>query len=658
MSSGRSSPSFTALSSLSCAAHQQKQHLLSFGPREPIYDLVNQRYPVRENSQITQNRIPFFGKNREKASDKKKTIDNASSIGYCHLCKYSCYTGIQQNNLRDGLMETYIKQMHLNLRPATCGRGKHWEEMIPMRDGAKLQTLFYMPDTQGPWPVLFSRTPYLKNMDIYDDQGKVFTERGYGFIVQFCRGTASSEGTWEPFINEKNDGEDALLWLEEKPYIRCIGLYGYSYVAYTQWVLLDVLTPKVKTAYLVHFGTDRYRQMYCNGLFRHDIYTPWAKDNSGTDRSLSYDEALKACLYKPHIQADRAVWKMNLPWYREWITHPDYNDPFWKDSFWEDLKSIPSKVQIPVYLGCGWYDHHFGGMMSAYRTLSYYGKAHSRLVIGPWVHKKEACVDGRDTADAFASGIHGYEGALQWMDRCLKNGELPGQEVMAYNIGTGWKKLAQWPAKATMKRLWFTEDGLSEIPQPSETALCYTYDPKNIIWTHGAECMCYAPLNQRGSRIQPENQERKDRISLMSQPLRESITLSGSVQVHLKVSTDAQDTAFVVRLLEVQPDGRCYNIRTGGTTLLYRNEAECAQSYTPNACIDCTLSLWDILWTLQADSRLRVDIASSSFPEYNIHFNTAQPWAFQKDPVIAHQSVWIGGENGSYLDLPLEITCK
>ena len=550
--------------------------------------------------------------------------------------------------------QTYQERMSVNLRPPICRSGKRWEEMVPMRDGVKLHTIFWMPDTDGPWPVLFSRTPYPKNQPIYEYQGKIFSERGYGFIYQYCRGTGASEGEWAPFENERLDGVDALQWLQQQDYIQSIGLYGFSYVAYTQWMVLDQLPPKVKTAYLVHFGTDRFRQMYANGLFRHDIYTPWAKDNCGADVIPPYEAALEAGLYKPHLEADRAVWNIDLPWYREWQTHPDYDSSFWKDSFWEELKAIPGKIQVPVYLGCGWYDHHFGGMMEGYRGLSVFAKEHSRLVMGPWVHHKQPCIDREDTDNAFAPGIHGYEGALCWMDRLLKNGELPEQEVMAYGVGQGWRELPHWPMKSQTRRYYFSSDGLTEKSDEEISALEYTYDPGEIIETRGAECMCYAPLAWRGSRLQPEPGTRTDQISLISEPLQEKMTLSGSVTVHLRVSTDAEDTAFVVRLMEITPEGKSYNIRTGATTLRYRNDSDKAQNYTPNQQVTCELKLWDILWQLPEGARIRIDIASSSFPEYNIHLNTAESWAEQKDAVIARQKVWIGGDSGSYIDLPLE----
>lgn len=521
-----------------------------------------------------------------------------------------------------------------------------------MRDGVKLETLFFMPNTDGPWTVLVSRSPYPRNRRIYDYQGKIFSERGYGFVCQYSRGVAGSEGDWTPFETERADGEDFLRWLEDQPYVKEIGLYGYSYVSFTQWILLDCLTPKVKTAYLVHFGTDRYHQMYCNGLFRHDIYTPWAKDNAGVPPP-PYQAAFDAGLYKPHIEADRVVFHMDLPWYREWISHPGY-DSYWTESFWETLKNIPSKISIPVFIGCGWYDHHFDGMMRAYAKLPDDAKAHARLLIGPWNHMKNPAVDAYDVSDAFFSGIHGYEGALQWMDNVFKKAEPQLKGILAYEIGCGWKELPAWPGETRLQQLFLTQTGLSPSAPTEEGELHYTYDPNHFIETNGSECMCYAPPEKRGSVLQKMCLDASERITLKSDPLDAPLTIRGKIRVHLRVATDAEDTAFVVRVLEGQPDGRVYNIRTGATTLRYRNDTPHALDYLPGQVVDCELVLWDIYWHLCTGSRIYVEIASSSYPEYNIHCNTAEPWAFQKEKKCARQRIILGGKNASRLEIPVE----
>jgi len=547
----------------------------------------------------------------------------------------------------------YTEHMSVNLRAAQLRPGRRWEEKISMRDGVKLHTVFWMPEGNGPYKVLFSRTPYPKGELTYDYQGKIFTERGYGFIYQYCRGVGKSEGVWEPFKNDRDDGLDSLNWLQAKDYIEAIGLYGFSYVAYTQWIVLDSLPDKVKTAYLVHYGTERYNQMYANGMFRYDIYASWAKNNNGAEVIPPYQATLEAGHYKPYIKADRAVWNMDLPWYREWLVSTNKSSAYWKDGLWDILSKIPSKIDIPVYIGCGWYDHHLGGMMEGYRKLSDYAQKHSCLVIGPWAHRKNACVDRVDTTDAFERGIHGYEGALTWMDRILKEGEIPGKEVVAYGIGQGWREFSDWDENVEFQKLYFAYGRLDDKKKPEPFPVEYIYDPANVIETRGAECMCYAPLEWRGSRLQPDPQYREDMISFVSKPLEDEMVIKGQVKVNLCVSTDVEDTAFIVRLMEITSEGKSYNIRTGATTLRYRNNTISAMDYTPNSKVHCEIKMWDILWKLCKGSQIRIDVASSSFPEYHIHLNTKKTWAYEEEGCIAHQKIWCG-DDGSYVEVPIE----
>lgn len=553
-----------------------------------------------------------------------------------------------------GYCGDYINRMSVNLRSPCEKTGKVWDEMVPMSDGIRLHTLFYMPDTNGPWPVLFSRSPYPKNQEIYDYQGKIFSERGYGFVVQYCRGTEQSEGNWNPFENEQKDGVDALRWLAARGDIQSIGLYGFSYVGFTQWIVLDQLPKKVKTAYIVHFGTDRYRQMYSDGLFRHDIYTPWAMDNSEAGIGRSYSDAWKAGLYKPHICADREVWGMELPWYKEWISHPDY-DEYWKNSFWEKLKQIPGKINIPICIGLGWYDHHFGGMMEAYQSFSKFSEKHSRMVIGPWEHMKHSCIEACDTSGAFSEGLQGYEGALCWFDKILKEENyLPDAEVIAYEVRDGWRKFETWPPKSKNCTWYFAEGKLKKNMETDCKPITYVYNPGEPVYTQGAECMCYAPLEERGSRKQNMT-KRQDVLHFFSEEAEEDLSIAGSIRINLYVSTDAKDTTFVVRVMETAPDGTSCNIRTGAMTLRYRNGAEKSLEYHPGDIVKCEFKLWDIFWKLPKGYRLRIDVQSSSFPEYNIHYNTAEPWAAQKESVVARQNIWIGGDTPSSVTLPIEI---
>ncbi|MBP2643639.1 MAG: putative hydrolase, CocE/NonD family, partial [Firmicutes bacterium] len=124
-------------------------------------------------------------------------------------------------------------------------------------------------------------------------------------------------------------------------------------------------------------------------------------------------------------------------------------------------------------------------------------------------------------------------------------------------------------------------------------------------------------------------------------------------QVNLGVSSDAEDTAFTAKVMEVLPDGKAYNIRDSITSLAYRNGAKTAQTYKPGSVVDVKLELWPVTWTIKKGSRIRVDISSSNFPTYAVHSNVAGPWAQQANVKVANQTIYIGGKHGSFIEIPL-----
>ena len=134
----------------------------------------------------------------------------------------------------------------------------------------------------------------------------------------------------------------------------------------------------------------------------------------------------------------------------------------------------------------------------------------------------------------------------------------------------------------------------------------------------------------------------------MEQPL----PICGKIKVRLRVSTDGEDTAFTAKLCEVFPDGSAYNIR-GSITTIAADLPEGA-SYTPGTPVDVTVEMWDIAWTVQPGSRLRLDVSSSDFPQYAAHSNYAGVWADQAETRVAHQTIFTGCP-GSCIELPLNL---
>ena len=72
------------------------------------------------------------------------------------------------------------------------------ELMLPMQDGVRLYTEIFKPKGLAQFPVLIQRSCYPNQQPLYEINGVELTRRGYGYVVQTCRGTGKSEGHWNP----------------------------------------------------------------------------------------------------------------------------------------------------------------------------------------------------------------------------------------------------------------------------------------------------------------------------------------------------------------------------------------------------------------------------------------------------------------------------
>jgi putative CocE/NonD family hydrolase len=461
-----------------------------------------------------------------------------------------------------------------------------------------------------------------------------------------CRGTGTSEGTWEPFVNERRDGSDTLSWICRQEWAGEIGLYGLSYLGFTQWMVADILPAKVKTMVISQAGIDRYHANYSNGMFRHDVYTAWAMMNAG--RPVDPSVYPECCLHRPQITVDEDMWNVKLDWYRDWISRSDFEDPYWHSGAWKNLREAATGIKVPVCLVGGWYDHHLEGMFFAYDRLAPAIKARSRFVIGPWNHGLGNCVDPYLLPGSEIAGPEAFCESFRWLDGILKGGPLPDTGLDAYIIGEGrWQNYPQWPPVEQRKNYFLSPDEGDHYSLQEEAGVAgkaeYTYDPaRPPVEAIGSESMMAAPPERRGSRLQPQRAYRDDVLSFISEPVLENLLLRGKSRVRLFVSTDAEDTAFAAKLMELFPNGNAYNIRSGISSITYRNDASKRLSYKSGEIVELNIEFWPIAWTLHKGSRLRLDIMSTLFPEFHIHPNTVKPWALARETRTARQVIHCG----------------
>lgn len=516
---------------------------------------------------------------------------------------------------------------------------------LPMPDGVKLYTVLYKPSNRKSFPVLVQRSCYPAQMEIYRVYGEELAKRGYGYILQICRGTGKSEGEWEPNVNERKDGIAMLNWLNTQEWVESIGYFGASYLALTGWAIADVVPDKVRGMMLSVYGTDRFKSAYEKRLFRHDVLTGWSMANAGHPVNADY---LESCRYRPHAKVDEALWGGRLDWYQDWIHAAKQSDGYWQQGWWKQLAEIPAKTKVPVYIVDAWYDHHFGSAMNTYNSLNEEIKEHSWMDIGCWNHMSNDCIAWGHQKNLENGDV---KRILTWFELLLKKKEVPQKHIRAYVMREDrWRELEKWPLSpnSILKYYLQSKKGLSGDPG-NGGKINFDYNPEEPCPSHGAESVL-TTIAEAGTLLQPEPDYRQDVVSFISEPLKRKLPIGGQIRIHLKIQTDVEDTAFSAKLCEVFPDGKTYNIRSGITTVAA--DLPEGVSYNPEETTDVCVDFWDIVWTVQPGSRLRLDISSSDFPQYAIHSNYAGIWSEQEKIRIAHQVIYTGDE-GSYIELPL-----
>ncbi len=556
----------------------------------------------------------------------------------------------------------------LQLPPAETEPARSETLTVAMSDGVELHTEVYFPEGEGPWPVILIRNPY-NFPGGFGFLASLFSRYGYVGIHQFARGRSPSEGEWDPFMNERNDGIDTLQWIVDQPWQNGnIGLFGASYLSMVQWAVADVLPPEVKTMVPMVWGNDVKGLAFEGGMFRHEIVTVWAALMHG--RELDHFNASKyheAKGYRPHALADEDVLGKDLPWYRGWTLSAAGDAPLWKTPEVGLLRSMPGKVTVPVLMVGGWYDIFIRSQLEDFNQLA--TRDRSRFVVGPWTHLLGGSGDGDLPLPNAMGGAEIMQFTMPWFDHHLKGRPLPQWgPVSTYAINDGrWYHWNEWPPRVEQGRLHLREAARSNdcesgrlearAPRVPE-AVSYVYDPNNPVPSRGGSALLAFAIPGWGGALPSMRHQgfvclRDDVLTFTSGRFTEDTHLLGDIAVRLTVSSDVEDTAFTAKIIDVAPDGKAVNIQDTITSLAYRNGATMPVSYTPGEKVTLDLKMWPTHWVVKKGHRLRIDISSSNWPAYHAHSNYPGRWELQAAVRPATQTVHTGGGDEGWVSLPI-----
>lgn len=563
-----------------------------------------------------------------------------------------------------------VREIEADLPAPASAYGEAADVRVAMRDGIALMTHVWLPQGDGPWPIILIRSPYVDGYDVGAQIYRLFVRHGYAVAYQECRGRGASGGEWVPFANERNDGLDTLAWLVRQPWSDGnIGLFGGSYLSFVQLAMADALPPQVKTMYLMVYGADQYGLTYMNGMFKHEVFTAWLMTNAGVAPAEAPEELNRRALrIMPHLDVDRRLFGRELPWYRDWVTQTGAGDPLWRGELWGRLADVPARIAVPVHMTAGWYDIALEPMFALYAGLKDEIKRQSRFVVGPWDHEMAPSGD-LDYPGNRIMGAGQMRSALEWFDAKLRGKPYAHRSgiVKTYTIGANtWTTRADWPPPSepllyylhAAPELAYAGGKLAALPPLAAGAATFRYDPADPVPTCGGGVLLPSlqPVAGKpvpGSVRQPEPGFHDGVLTFMSAPLADDLPIEGSVKVALRVSSDADDTAFAVKLMELFAEGEAYNIVDGIASLAYRNGADTPLPYEGGEIVTLAIELWPIAWRMRRGSRIRLDVSSSNYPAYHAHPNVAGAWAEQTKTRIARQTVYCDVDGQSFLQLPV-----
>ncbi|HSE24964.1 MAG TPA: CocE/NonD family hydrolase [Pyrinomonadaceae bacterium] len=467
------------------------------------------------------------------------------------------------------------------------------EVMIPMRDGARLQTVILAPNNQKePLPILFRRTPYGVPSGPPQQVPMSFKELvqdGYIFVIQNLRGRFKSEGVFKltsqvdlsdpKATNETTDAYDSIDWLvKHVPNNNGkVGMYGVSYDGLTSALALLKPHPALKAVSEQASPVDQWmndddhhygalRESYA---FEYAVLEQADKNKNTNFVFEIYDAYSWYLALGPLSNINEKYLHGSIPYWNDIVAHPDY-DEFWKKEAWiSQLHSTP----VPLLNVAGFWDQE--DPWGPWQIFSHAGEHDPQnenfMVAGPWFHGQwhtpkadsiglipfnghETAREFRETIEApfFRYYLHGGSGKPAW-------------KVSTFQSGANrWRTYNAWPPKEVkLTNLYLRSDGTLSFDAPragvrgpseyreyvSDPASPVPYRQRPISPTYPAgDWQTWEVADQRFVEGRP------DVLTYVSKPLNQDLTITGEVMAQLFASTSGTDSDFIIKLIDVYPE--------------------------------------------------------------------------------------------------------
>ena len=578
--------------------------------------------------------------------------------------------------------------------------------MVRMRDGAHLSVDLYLPaSSTGKLPTLLVRTPYDRS-----ERGANFEQRmalvgkGYALAIVSMRGRHESEGRFQPGVGDRNDATDIVEWIVAQPWSDGkIGTMGCSYLGETQLTLAATRNPhQLATVPMAsttgYLSPGRPWEAFDGGVFELAETAGWLAEfgsevvygppawvdrrawfNSPAAQYFRQTAQRDPNQYFPHLWdlpiADILKNSGSPPTdYANFVTHnPDAHYFYTLD--W--VKST-DHIDTPMLFMDSWYDYGpaeaFGMWKLAQKNaVSARARNNQFIIIAPTTHCVYETARGHEhwvvgERDMGQAGLDFVDIQTRWYDHWLKganNGITTMPKVQYFLMGKNeWRHSDNWPLPNTSYRKFYLHSGgransrygdgvLAEQAPVEEPADAFSDDPATPVPSLGGQACCTGLETGAGAFDQSKTEMRHDVLVYTSEVLEHGLEVTGPLEVVLYVSSSAKDTDFMAKLVDVYPDGRAFNVQEGALRMRYRNGFATPVWMEIGEVYEAHLNLHVTANYFGPGHRLRLEVASTSFPRFDRNLHTGGNNYDETRWLVANNTIHHSGRHPSYLLLPL-----
>lgn len=559
-------------------------------------------------------------------------------------------------------------------------------------------------DSSKQYPIIFSRTPYNFNFwDVRMGAPRDMTtileavKRGYAYVVMNERGHFFSEGNYDILGPPITDGDDAISWMAKQDWSnKKVGTIGCSSTAEWQPAVAAQGNPAFTTMIAQGYGAGvgRVGPYYEQGNWYRGgavqmLFIAWLYGEQNQVRPMFPPNTTQAELIQASKYFDLAQQAPPVDWSKALRHLPVMdihkavggakgifadempvatggamikrtpNDPAWYKG---GLVHDNMKINIPGFWFMSWYDVSVGPNIALYnhvrKTASPDIADKQYAVIAPVLHcsytraTENTVVGERSMGDARLDYNALTYGWFDYFLKGEKNDILKMPKVRYFTMGSNkWQTADSFPpAGAKPMKFYLSSNGkanslngdgaLVAAPPDKDSPDSFTYDPMNPVPSYGGNVCCTGNAVQGGAWDQSKMEQRDDILVYSTEPLKEGIELTGSIDVSLYVSSDAKDTDFTVKLIDVDEQGRAYNLDETIQRMRYRNGYDKPLVWMEKDKVykfsfqPMTTSNY-----FAPGHRIRIEISSSNFPRFDRNMNTGGNNFDETKGVIAKNAV-------------------